>query len=157
MADQIYMSAEGYAKLEAELQRLKSEDRPAVVQAIADARDKGDLSENAEYDAAREAQGLLELKIAKLEQTLAKARIIDPSKLDLSKVQLYCKVRLRNVKLKTEMSFTLVSESEANIREGKLAIGTPIAQALLGHKGGDTVEVQVPSGLQTFKILEIGI
>ena len=107
MADQIYMSAEGYAKLEAELQRLKAEDRPAVVQAIADARDKGDLSENAEYDAAREAQGLLELKIAKLEQTLAKARIIDPSKLDLSKVQLYCKVRLRNVKLKTEMSFTL--------------------------------------------------
>ncbi|MBB1573594.1 MAG: transcription elongation factor GreA [Bacteroidia bacterium] len=157
MADQIYMSAEGYAKLEAELQRLKAEDRPAVVQAIADARDKGDLSENAEYDAAREAQGLLELKIAKLEQTLAKARIIDPSKLDLSKVQLYSKVRLRNVKLKTEMSFTLVSESEANIREGKLAIGTPIAQALLGHKVGDTVEVQVPSGLQTFKILEIGI
>ena len=123
MADFIYMSAEGIAKLEAEIAHLRSVERPAVVQAIAEARDKGDLSENAEYDAAREAQAMLELKISKLEQTLARARAIDTSKIDLSKVQIYCRVKMRNLTLKRDMEYTLVAESEANVREGKLSIG----------------------------------
>lgn len=157
MADVIYMTAEGVAKLEAELSKLKSVDRPAVVQAIAEARDKGDLSENAEYDAAKEAQVLLEGKISKLEMTLSRARIIDPSKLDLSTVQMHCRVRMQNLTLKREMEFTIVSESEADLKARKLSIGTPIAQALLGHKVGEVVEVQVPNGKQTLEILEIGI
>lgn len=157
MADFIYMSAEGIAKLEAEIAHLRSVERPAVVQAIAEARDKGDLSENAEYDAAREAQALLELKISKLEQTLARARAIDTSKIDLSKVQIYCRVKMRNLTLKRDMEYTLVAESEANVREGKLSIDTPIAQALIGKAVGDVVEVTVPSGVQTLEILEIGL
>lgn len=157
MADFIYMSAEGIAKLEAEIAHLRSVERPAVVQAIAEARDKGDLSENAEYDAAREAQAMLELKISKLEQTLARARAIDTSKIDLSKVQIYCRVKMRNLTLKRDMEYTLVAESEANVREGKLSIGTPIAQALIGKAVGDVVEVTVPSGVQTLEILEIGL
>ena len=128
-----------------------------MVQAIAEARDKGDLSENAEYDAAREAQAMLELKISKLEQTLARARAIDTSKIDLSKVQIYCRVKMRNLTLKRDMEYTLVAESEANVREGKLSIGTPIAQALIGKAVGDVVEVTVPSGVQTLEILEIGL
>ena len=139
------------------LTKLKSVERPAVIQAIAEARDKGDLSENAEYDAAKEAQVFLENQIAKLEQTLAKARVLDTSKLDLSKVQLHCKVKLMNHTMKKEMEFKLVSQSEADLREGKLAIETPIAKALLGHKVGETIEVQVPSGLQKIEILEIGL
>lgn len=157
MADYIYLTPEGLAKLESELTKLKSVERPAVIQAIAEARDKGDLSENAEYDAAKEAQVFLENQIAKLEQTLAKARVLDTSKLDLSKVQLHCKVKLMNHTMKKEMVFKLVSQSEADLREGKLAVETPIAKALLGHKVGETVEVQVPSGLQKIEILEIGL
>ncbi|MFC2324014.1 MAG: transcription elongation factor GreA [Bacteroides sp.] len=157
MADYIYLTPEGLAKLENELTKLKSVERPAVIQAIAEARDKGDLSENAEYDAAKEAQVFLENQIAKLEQTLAKARVLDTSKLDLSKVQLHCKVKLMNHTMKKEMEFKLVSQSEADLREGKLAVETPIAKALLGHKVGETIEVQVPSGLQKIEILEIGL
>ena len=157
MADYIYLTPEGLAKLENELTKLKSGERPAVIQAIAEARDKGDLSENAEYDAAKEAQVFLENQIAKLEQTLAKARVLDTSKLDLSKVQLHCKVKLMNHTMKKEMEFKLVSQSEADLREGKLAVETPIAKALLGHKVGETIEVQVPSGLQKIEILEIGL
>ena len=157
MADYIYLTPEGLAKLENELTKLKSVERPAVIRAIAEARDKGDLSENAEYDAAKEAQVFLENQIAKLEQTLAKARVLDTSKLDLSKVQLHCKVKLMNHTMKKEMEFKLVSQSEADLREGKLAIETPIAKALLGHKVGETIEVQVPSGLQKIEILEIGL
>ena len=157
MADGIYLTPEGLAKLENELTKLKSVERPAVIQAIAEARDKGDLSENAEYDAAKEAQVFLENQIAKLEQTLAKARVLDTSKLDLSKVQLHCKVKLMNHTMKKEMEFKLVSQSEADLREGKLAVETPIAKALLGHKVGETIEVQVPSGLQKIEILEIGL
>lgn len=153
----IYLTPEGLAKLEAELKQLRSVDRPAIVQAIAEARDKGDLSENAEYHAAKEEQVLLEMRISKLEQTLAHSQVLDTSKLDLSKVQLHCKVRMRNVKLKREMEYTLVSESEANLKEKKLSIGTPIAQAILGKKVGDVVEVQVPNGVQTLEILEIGL
>jgi transcription elongation factor greA len=157
MSDYIYLTPEGLAKLENELTKLKSVDRPAVIQAIAEARDKGDLSENAEYDAAKEAQVFLENQISKLELTLAKARVLDTSKLDLSKVQLHCKVKLMNHTMKREMEFKLVSQSEADLREGKLAVETPIAKALLGHKVGETIEVQVPSGLQKIEILEIGL
>ena len=152
-----YMSQEGYDQLLAELKRLESVERPEISRQIAEARDKGDLSENAEYDAAREAQGLLEMRIAQLEATLQKARIIDESKIDTSKVQILSRVKLLNHNAKREMEYTIVSENEANLREGKLAIGTPIAKALLGKKVGDIVEVQVPAGMLKLEILNISI
>ena len=130
----IYLTAEGYKKLKDELDHMRSVERPA----IAEARDKGDLSENAEYDAAREAQGLLEMRIAKMEDTIANARIIDESKVDKSKVQILSRVTLLNHNTGKEVIYTIVAEHEANLREGKLAIGTPIAKALLGHKKGWT-------------------
>ena len=133
----IYLTAEGYKKLRDELDHMRSVERPAISAAIAEARDKGDLSENAEYDAAREAQGMLEMRIAKLEDSLANARVIDESKIDKSKVQILSKVTLLNHNTKKEMVYTIVAEHEANLREGKLAIGTPIAKALLGHKKGE--------------------
>ena len=136
---------------------MLSVERPAAAAAIAEARDKGDLSENAEYDAAREAQGLLEMRIAQLENTLSKARIIDETKIDTSKVQILSRVKLLNHNVKREVEYTIVSENEANLREGKLAIGTPIAKALLGKKVGDIVEVQVPAGLLKLEILNISI
>ena len=136
---------------------MVSVERPAAAAAIAEARDKGDLSENAEYDAAREAQGLLEMRIAQLENTLSKARIIDETKIDTSKVQILSRVKLLNHNVKREVEYTIVSENEANLREGKLAIGTPIAKALLGKKVGDTVEVQVPAGVLKLEILNISI
>ncbi|MFR9620958.1 MAG: transcription elongation factor GreA [Rikenellaceae bacterium] len=153
----IYLTAEGYKKLKEELDHMRSVERPAVTAAIAEARDKGDLSENAEYDAAREAQGLLELKIAQAEAVMANARVIDESHIDTSKVQILSRVTLRNVKTKKEMVYTIVSENEANIREGKLAIGTPIAKAILGKKLGDIVEVTVPAGVMELEILDISI
>ena len=136
----IYLTAEGYKKLKDELDHLRSVERPAASAAIAEARDKGDLSENAEYDAAREAQGLLEMKIAQLEATLTASRIIDETKIDKSKVQILSKVTLLNHNNKREVVYTIVAEHEANLREGKLAIGTPIAKALLGKKKGEVVE-----------------
>ena len=153
----IYLTAEGMQKLKDELQHMRSVERPAISAAIAEARDKGDLSENAEYDAAREAQGLLEMRIAQLENTLSKARIIDESKIDTSKVQILSRVKLLNHNTKREVEYTIVSENEANLREGKLAIGTPIAKALLGKKVGDVVEVQVPAGILKLEILNISI
>ena len=153
----IYLTAEGLQKLKDELDHMRSVERPAISAAIAEARDKGDLSENAEYDAAREAQGLLEMRIANLEQTLQKARIIDESKIDTSKVQILSRVKLLNHNVKREVEYTIVSENEANLREGKLAIGTPIAKALLGKKVGDVVEVQVPAGMLKLEILNISI
>ncbi len=153
----IYLTAEGMNKLKEELQHMVSVERPAAAAAIAEARDKGDLSENAEYDAAREAQGLLEMRIAQLESTLSKARIIDETKIDTSKVQILSRVKLLNHNVKREVEYTIVSENEANLREGKLAIGTPIAKALLGKKVGDVVEVQVPAGLLKLEILNISI
>ena len=153
----IYLTAEGMQKLKDELQHMRSVERPAISAAIAEARDKGDLSENAEYDAAREAQGLLEMRIAKLEQTLTNARIIDESKIDKSKVQILSKVTLLNHNNKKQVTYTIVSENEANLREGKLAIGTPIAKALLGKKKGEVVEVTVPAGVLKFEILDINI
>lgn len=136
---------------------MVSVERPAAAAAIAEARDKGDLSENAEYDAAREAQGLLEMRIAQLESTLSKARIIDETKIDTSKVQILSRVKLLNHNVKREVEYTIVSENEANLREGKLAIGTPIAKALLGKKVGEIVEVQVPAGILKLEILNISI
>lgn len=153
----IYLTAEGYKKLKDELDHMRSVERPAISAAIAEARDKGDLSENAEYDAARESQGMLEMRMAQMESTLAKARIIDESKIDKSRVQILSKVTLLNINTQKEVVYTLVSESEANLREGKLAIGTPIAKALLGKKKGDKVEVIVPVGTLNFEIIDINI
>lgn len=153
----IYLTAEGYKKLKAELDHMRSVERPNISAAIAEARDKGDLSENAEYDAAREAQGMLEMRIAQMEDTLAHARVIDETKIDKSKVQILSKVTLLNHNNNREVVYTIVAEHEANLREGKLAIGTPIAKALLGKKKGDIVEVNVPAGIIKFEILDISI
>jgi transcription elongation factor GreA len=122
---------------------------------IAEARDKGDLSENAEYDAAKEAQGMLEMRIAKLEDAIAQARVIDESKIDTDKVQILNKIKIKNLANNTIMQYTLVPESEANIKEGRLSVGTPIAQALLGKKKGEKVEVSIPSGIVTFEVIDI--
>lgn len=151
------MTAEGYKKLKDELDHMRSVERPAASAAIAEARDKGDLSENAEYDAAREAQGMLEMKIAQMENTLANARIIDETKIDKNKVQILSKVTLLNHNNNRQVVYTIVAEHEANLREGKLAIGTPIAKALLGKKKGEVVEVTVPAGVLKFEILDISI
>ncbi|PKP11420.1 MAG: transcription elongation factor GreA [Bacteroidetes bacterium HGW-Bacteroidetes-4] len=150
-----YITSEGLKKLITQVERLKSIDRPQISQAIAEARDKGDLSENAEYDAAKEAQGLLELKISQLEETIRNSRVIDESKLDYSCVQILSKVKIKNLKNNTIMEYAIVSETEADLKQGKMSINTPIASGLLGKKIGDTVEVQVPSGMMSFEILEI--
>ena len=150
-----YMTAEGIKKLREDLEQLKNVERPAISRQIAEARDKGDLSENAEYDAAKEAQGLLEMRIAKLQETLAIARVIDEAKLDKGSVQILSTVRLKNVGINKEMTYTIVSESEANIREGKISINTPIAKGLIGLKVGEKAEIIVPNGKMTFEILEI--
>jgi len=152
-----YMSEEGYKKLLEELKQLESVDRPAISKQIAEARDKGDLSENAEYDAAKEAQGLLEMKIAKLKEVIASARIIDESKLSTDAVQILNKVKLKNVKNGMNMTYTIVSESEANLKEGKISINTPIAQGLLGKKVGDVADIKVPQGVISLEIVDISI
>ena len=139
-----------------ELSALEAQ-RPAIKQAIAEARDKGDLSENAEYDAAKEAQGMLEMKIAKIKELIASARIIDDSKLNTDTVQLLNKVTMRNVKNGMQMQYTIVTDSEANLREFKIASSTPIAQALMGHKVGDIVQVMAPAGKIDFEIISIDI
>ncbi|MFI3288952.1 MAG: transcription elongation factor GreA [Rikenellaceae bacterium] len=153
----IYLTAEGYKKLKDELDHMRKVERPAVTAAIAEARDKGDLSENAEYDAAREAQGLLEMRIAKAEAVMQNARVIDETKIDTSKVQILSRVTLKNLNTNKEMVYMIVSENEANLREGKLAISTPIAKAILGKKSGEVVEVTVPAGVMKFEILNISI
>ncbi|MDR3286553.1 MAG: transcription elongation factor GreA [Prevotellaceae bacterium] len=155
MATLNYVTEEGLQRLRKEIEQLKNIERPKISQQIAEARDKGDLSENAEYDAAKEAQGLLELRIANLEAVIANSRIIDESKIDISQVQIMTKVKLKNVATKVVMEYTLVAESEANLKEGKLSVGTPIAKSLLGKKVGNVVEVQVPSGILKFEILNI--
>ncbi|MBD5328997.1 MAG: transcription elongation factor GreA [Bacteroides sp.] len=151
-----YLTQEGYDKKMEELAALEAQ-RPAIKQAIAEARDKGDLSENAEYDAAKEAQGMLEMKIAKLKELVATARIIDDSKLNTEEVQLLNTVTIKNVANGMTMAYTIVTESEANLREHKIASNTPIAQALLGHKVGETVKVQAPAGVMNFEIVKIEI
>jgi transcription elongation factor GreA len=155
MSKVTYLTKEGLQKLHKELEQLRTVERPAISQMIAEARDKGDLSENAEYDAAKEAQGMLEMRIAKLEDTIANARVIDESKIDTDRVQILNKVKIKNKTNNTVMEYTIVSESEANIKERKLSIGTPIAKALLGKKVGESVEVQIPSGTVHFEIIEI--
>ena len=150
-----YYTAEGLKKLRDELNQLKDIERPKASQAIGEARDKGDLSENAEYDAAKEAQGMLEMKISKMEETLSGARIIDESQLDTSKVLALSIVKIKNQVNGMEMTYTLVAESEADIRSGKISINSPIGKGLLGKSVGDVAEIQVPSGAMRFDILEI--
>lgn len=150
-----YYTQEGLQKLKDELNQLRDVERPKASQAIADARDKGDLSENAEYDAAKEAQGLLEMKISKLEETLSNARIIDESQLDTSKVLVLSTVKLRNQQNGMEVSYTLVAESEADLKAGKISVTSPIGKGLLGKQVGETAEIQVPNGKLKFEILEI--
>ena len=152
-----YMTQAGYDKLVAEINELEAVHRPEISRQIAEARDKGDLSENAEYDAAKEAQGLLEGKIAQLKATLANTRIIDESRLSTDTVQILSKVTIRNVKTSAELTYTRVSDSEANLREKKISVNTPIAKGLVGKKVGDIAEVQTPGGLLTFEILDISI
>ncbi len=151
-----YITNEGLKKLVAEVEYLKSVERPRISQAIADARDKGDLSENAEYDAAKEAQGLLEMKISQLEAKIINSRVIDESKLDFSKVQILSKVKIKNTANGATMTYSIVSETEANLKEFKISVNTPIAQGLMGHKVGEIAEVKVPNGIMKFEILEIG-
>ena len=152
-----YMTEEGLKKLKEELTHMESVERPRVVAAIAEARDKGDLSENAEYDAAKEAQGLLEMRIAQLKDTIANARIIDDSRLNTEEIQLLNRVKIKNMANGATMEYTIVSETEADLRAGKISIATPIAKALLGHHVGDVVEVQAPAGRMKFEVVEIAI
>ncbi|MBQ7824512.1 MAG: transcription elongation factor GreA [Bacteroidaceae bacterium] len=152
-----YMTEEGYRKMMEEINYLESVKRPEISRQIAEARDKGDLSENAAYDAAKEAQGLLEMKIAQLKSVIAKARLIDETKLNTDSVQILNKVKIRNTANKAVMQYTIVSESEANLKEGKIAVNTPIAKGLLGKKVGDIVEIKVPSGIMKFELIEISI
>ena len=153
----IYLTEDGYKKLVDEIAYLESVERPAISKQIAEARDKGDLSENAEYDAAKEAQGLLELKISQLKTTLAQARIIDESQISTDSVQILNKVKIRNTANGKEMTYTLVAESEANLKEGKIAVNTPIAKGLLGKKKGDVEAIAAPVGTINFEIVEISI
>lgn len=155
MAKVSYYTAEGLKKLKDELDQLKSVERPKASQAIADARDKGDLSENAEYDAAKEAQGLLELKIAKIEEVVSNARLIDESQLDTTKVLVLSTVKIKNVANKMEIKYTLVAESEADLKAGKISVTSPIGKGLLGKSVGDIADIQVPNGIMQFEVLEI--
>lgn len=150
-----YYTPEGLKKLKDELNYMRDVERPKASQAIADARDKGDLSENAEYDAAKEAQGLLEMKIAKMEELLANARLIDESQLDTSKVLVLSTVKLKNRQNGQVLTYTLVAESEADLKSGKISVTSPIGRGLLGKKVGETAEIQVPNGTLKFDILEI--
>lgn len=150
-----YYTAEGLKKLKDELNYLKDVERPKASQAIGEARDKGDLSENAEYDAAKEAQGLLELKISKLEEVYSNARLIDESQLDTSKVLVHSLVRMKNLNNGQEMKYKLVAQSEADLKTGKISVDSPIGKGLLGKREGDIAEIQVPNGILKFEILEI--
>jgi len=155
MAKVSYYTAEGLKKLKDELDYLKSVERPKASQAIAEARDKGDLSENAEYDAAKEAQGLLEMRISKMEELYANARLIDESQLDVSKVLVLSKVKIRNLANKMEFNYTLVAESEADLKTGKISVTSPIGKGLLGKSVGEVAEITVPNGKLQFEVLEI--
>ncbi len=150
-----YYTPEGLKKLRDELNQLKDVERPKASQAIAEARDKGDLSENAEYDAAKEAQGMLEMRISKLEETVANARIIDESQLDTSKVLVHSTVKIKNESNGVEMVYKLVAQSEADLKTGKISVDSPIGKGLLGKEVGDSAEIQVPNGVMKFKILDI--
>jgi len=153
-----YVTLKGLEKMKAELERLESIERPKITQQIAEARDKGDLSENAEYDAAKEAQGMLEMKISKLKDNIAKSKIIDESLLDTSKVSILCNVKLKNQATKQLQNFTLVPDNESDIKQGKISINTPIAKGLLGKSVGEIAEINLPNGNKLlFEILEISL
>ena len=152
-----YMTQEGYDKMVAMLRQMEQIERPAASAAIAEARDKGDLSENAEYDAAKEAQAKLETKIAELKAQIQSAKIIDTTRIRTDVVQILSTVEMRNVKAGTKMKYTIVSESEADLRSGKISSETPIAQALLGHKVGDIVDAKTPRGIIQFEVLNISV
>ena len=155
MSEPRYFTEEGLQKLKDELNHLISVERPSISQQIAEARDKGDLSENAEYDAAKEAQGMLELKISKLQELLRNARIIDESKMDKSKVLILSKVKIKNLKNGALMNYTLVPEKEADLKKGKISVDSPIAKGLLGKKVGDKVDIHVPAGVIPFEVIEV--
>lgn len=155
MSEIIYLTPEGLKKLKDELLRMKNVERPSISKQISEARDKGDLSENAEYDAAKDAQGMLELKIAKLEETLSNARIIDESKIDASKVSVLSKVKIKNLQNKQQVMYMLVAENEADLKSGKISVTSPIGKGLLGKKAGEIAEIEVPSGKIKFEIVSI--
>jgi transcription elongation factor GreA len=152
-----YMTEEGYNKILAEINYLETVKRPEISAQIAEARDKGDLSENAEYDAAKDAQGIMEAKLAQLKKLISNARLIDESQVTTDAVQILNKVKIRNIQNNTVMTYTLVSDSEANLKEGKISVNTPIAQGLMGKKVGDKVDIQVPSGVMKFEIMDISL
>ncbi len=152
-----YISQEGYDALNNEINHLERVERKRISGQIAEARDKGDLSENAEYDAAKEAQGLLELKISKLKNTLANCRVIDPKDVDLSKVNIQTIVRLKNMKVNKEVTYTMVAESESNLKAGKISVKSPIGEGLIGKKVGEIAAIKVPAGIIEFEILDISI
>ncbi len=155
MSNISYFTEEGLKKIQEELHQLMAVERPSISKQIAEARDKGDLSENAEYDAAKEAQGLLEMRISKLEAVVKNARVIDESNMDVSKVLVLSKVKIKNKATGAMMAYTLVAENEANFKEGKISVDSPIGKGLLGKKKGDTAEIKVPSGVMQFEIVEI--
>jgi transcription elongation factor GreA len=155
MSETKYFTQEGLQKLKDELEDLMLKERPKISQMIAEARDKGDLSENAEYDAAKEAQGMLELKISKLQQLIMNARIIDESKMDTTKVLLLSKVKIKNLKNGATMNYVLVPEKEADLKSGKISVNSPIAKGLLGKTVGEQAEIAVPAGVMTFEIVEV--
>ena len=157
MSDVIYITEEGLNKLKEKLDHLRFVERPQISRQIADARDKGDLSENSEYAAAKEAQGMLEMKIAQLENILTRSRIIDESKIDTSTVRILNKVRIKNLHNNSVMEYQLVPESEANLKLGKIAVNSPIAMGLIGQKVGDLVDIKVPSGIISFEILSVSL
>lgn len=155
MAQVSYVTEKGLKKLQEELKQLETVERPKIKKQIAEARDKGDLSENAEYDAAKEEQGMLEMKISRLKNTIANARVLDESKIDTNTVQILNTVKIKNKKNNAIMEYTIVSESEADLKQKKISVNSPIAKGLLGAKVGDVVEIQVPNGLIPFEIIEI--
>ena len=152
-----YITEEGLHKLKTELEHLVGVERPAISRLIAEARDKGDLSENAEYEAAKEAQGMLELKISRLKDAIANSRIIDGSKIDTERIQVLNKVRIKNTKNNSTMEYMIVPDSEADLKQGKIALSTPIARGLIGKRVGDLVEIKVPSGVIPFEIIDISL
>ena len=155
MSNISYYTEEGLQKLKEELEQLKTVERPSISQQIAEARDKGDLSENAEYDAAKEAQGLLEMRIAKMEETISNARVVNEAEMDTSKVLVLSTVKIKNTQNGMEMSYTLVAETEADLKSGKISVNSPIGKGLLGKSVGDIADIQVPSGVMKFEIIEI--
>jgi transcription elongation factor GreA len=152
-----YITEEGFQKLKLELDHLMSVERPSISRQIAEARDKGDLSENAEYEAAKEAQGMLEMRISKLQDLIASSRIMDGSKIDTERIQIMNRIKIRNTKNNAMMEYMIVSDNEADLKKGKIAVSTPIAKGLLGKRVGDLVEIKVPSGVIPFEIIEISI